>query len=574
MGGGTVLHEAIRLGANVVGIDIDPIPVLQTKATLRLSTATHKEKVYHRFFNELRSRMDGLYATTCPACGGQAELQFLLYGLRKQCSCRDVLMLDDLTVRQDSPNDVTLCPACGTVRTGGRHECRTAGTPFLVPKSVKTCGICGKEFREALSVPFVGRYEPVVVVGHCPVHGQFYTPPTEHDCACMANARMQARDLDFTSGGTFVVPEGPKSSDLLARRIESFLDLFSPRQLLYIWHCRDLLSEAPRGDRLWLAMLVSTSLEFNSLLCGYKGGARGRPGAIRHVFSHHAYSFPYTALENNPVFSGRTSGTLNRLFEDRIFKAAKWAMRPVERRMTSNNPTKVSIVGEIDGGVEVSSWEQLNEGSRRFLLRQANSAVAAIPEGIADHVVTDPPYYDSVQYSDLSNFFRVWLRFLLPGEADWDYDDSGSAVSNAHCSGRQTYLETLTGIWRTCRHALKPGGRIVFTYHHWRAEAWADLTMSLLRVGLELVNRYVVASENPISVHIRQLKALKHDTVLVLRTARPQIPATEWSPPGSVNKEDSYAFCRDCGSVLGWLLRSAWDEQRVRGEWRRLLAED
>lgn len=29
MGGGTILHEAIRLGANVIGYDIDPIPVLQ-----------------------------------------------------------------------------------------------------------------------------------------------------------------------------------------------------------------------------------------------------------------------------------------------------------------------------------------------------------------------------------------------------------------------------------------------------------------------------------------------------------------------------------------------------------------
>ena len=34
MGGGPTLHEAIRLGANVIGVDIDPIPVLQTKAGL------------------------------------------------------------------------------------------------------------------------------------------------------------------------------------------------------------------------------------------------------------------------------------------------------------------------------------------------------------------------------------------------------------------------------------------------------------------------------------------------------------------------------------------------------------
>lgn len=34
MGGGTTLHEAIRLGANVIGADIDPIPVVQARASL------------------------------------------------------------------------------------------------------------------------------------------------------------------------------------------------------------------------------------------------------------------------------------------------------------------------------------------------------------------------------------------------------------------------------------------------------------------------------------------------------------------------------------------------------------
>jgi hypothetical protein len=82
-------------------------------------------------------------------------------------------------------------------------------------------------------------------------------------------------------------------------------------------------------------MLVSTSLEFNSLLCGYKGGDKRRPGAIRHVFSHHAYSFPYTALENNPAFSGNTSGTIGLLFRDRIEVGAEWAEMPVERKPTS-----------------------------------------------------------------------------------------------------------------------------------------------------------------------------------------------------------------------------------------------
>ena len=43
MGGGTTLHEAIRLGANVIGADIDPIPILQARATLTTLSLTDLE---------------------------------------------------------------------------------------------------------------------------------------------------------------------------------------------------------------------------------------------------------------------------------------------------------------------------------------------------------------------------------------------------------------------------------------------------------------------------------------------------------------------------------------------------
>src|SRR5258706_11582796 len=125
---------------------------------------------------------------------------------------------------------------------------------------------------------------------------------------------------------------GPKSSDLLTRRIEHYSDLFTVRQLLYLGIAKKLIDGVEPKHRFWLAMLISTSLEFNSALCGYKGSERRRPGAIRHVFSHHAYSFPYTSLENNPVFSRRTSGTLRRLFDDRIKDASVWAGTPIERK--------------------------------------------------------------------------------------------------------------------------------------------------------------------------------------------------------------------------------------------------
>ncbi|HNS40412.1 MAG TPA: hypothetical protein PKJ56_09230, partial [Promineifilum sp.] len=49
MGGGTTLHEAIRLGASVMGVDVDPIPVLQARATM----TDHSVKSLQAAFNHL-----------------------------------------------------------------------------------------------------------------------------------------------------------------------------------------------------------------------------------------------------------------------------------------------------------------------------------------------------------------------------------------------------------------------------------------------------------------------------------------------------------------------------------------
>ena len=50
MGGGTTLHEAIRLGANVIGADIDPIPVAQVRATLTQVELADLQIAFNQFF--------------------------------------------------------------------------------------------------------------------------------------------------------------------------------------------------------------------------------------------------------------------------------------------------------------------------------------------------------------------------------------------------------------------------------------------------------------------------------------------------------------------------------------------
>ena len=60
VGGGTILHEAIRMGANVIGVDIDPIPVLQVRASLNWVPISQKVKTFEVFFNALRGALCSL----------------------------------------------------------------------------------------------------------------------------------------------------------------------------------------------------------------------------------------------------------------------------------------------------------------------------------------------------------------------------------------------------------------------------------------------------------------------------------------------------------------------------------
>ncbi len=190
-------------------------------------------------------------------------------------------------------------------------------------------------------------------------------------------------------------------------------------------------------------------------------------------------------------------------------------------------------------------------------------------------MVTDPPYYDSVQYSDLSNFFRVWLRRFLPFDADWHYDHFSSAVSEGGTSDGRKYGEVLGEIWKKCYLALnKEHGRLIFTYHHWNSDAWTELTLSLKSSRFGLVNRYVVFSENPVSVHIMGFKSLKHDTILVLKPNTGKMSSYKWAKPSRIDTTDSYTFCHDCGTALGWFLENDLSEENIRDEWKLLIGEN
>jgi putative DNA methylase len=569
MGGGTTLHEAIRLGANVIGMDLDPIPILQARATLTEYPLPELEEAFATLYASLRDDLAEYYQTTCPHCSTTAESWYLLYGARRSCSCGELLIVDSLIIRQEPDGSVIrLCAQCRRVLAGKEScDCSVVADVPLIERGTAVCPTCQQKYIEDKSAPYFTRYEPLVVSGHCPQHGLFLRSIDQPTSRALQRAddlrpQLRFRRQDFT------VEPGRKSVQLLRRGIDNYLDLFSSRQLLVLRWAIDLLPHFPAPVQLNLALLLSTSLEFNSLLSGYKGKSTRRPGAIRHAFAHHAYSFPYTALENNPLYPRKSSGTLLKLFHARIRRGRSWAKKPRERDISGPKARFVEITGERDAGKEVMNFSTLHAGSHRFLLRQGSAVHIDLPDNSVDAIVTDPPYFDSVQYSDLSAFFRTWLRQMLPQFGEWHVDLQASAVDPHNNDRESRYAELLSQIFTECHRVLRQDdGRLIFTFHHWNPKGWAALTNGLKQAGFTLLNRVVVHSENPISVHIARMNALTHDAILVLATAA-TTRRSKWSRPAAIDTGSSAQFCTDCTTLLGWMLDSNLTADEIGQIWR------
>ncbi|MDX1413784.1 MAG: hypothetical protein R3293_06305, partial [Candidatus Promineifilaceae bacterium] len=245
---------------------------------------------------------------------------------------------------------IRLCSGCRQVLTGSDPcPCARPQEIPVIERSRSTCPQCRQTYQEDFSLPYYARFEALAVAGHSRQHKLFFRAVDAATQASLQRADDQRSSLPFHAPD-FIVEHGRKSIQLQRRGIRSYLDLFSSRQLLVTARAIELL---PRANlpRLNLALLLSTALEFNSLLCGYKGKNKRRPGAIRHVFAHHAYTFPYTALENNPLYPRKASGTLQKLFHARIRRARRWALQPRERDLTRSEAAFIDIVGEVDQGI-------------------------------------------------------------------------------------------------------------------------------------------------------------------------------------------------------------------------------
>lgn len=201
-----------------------------------------------------------------------------------------------------------------------------------------------------------------------------------------------------------------------------------------------------------------------------------------------------------PMGYGPWTSTTANLADALSWKAAPWdvvsneflsANHPELRPLLTGKSEK-TVIGDpcASGGTT-----ELSCGSATELASKAGATY--------DLVITDPPFGGLLHYSELSDFFYVWLRLVLkeryPDIFSAEYTPKTlEAVANR---ARQPddadayYQRLLTASWREAHRILKPAGILAFTFHHSEDEPWVSVLESLFEAGFYLEATWPIRSD-------------------------------------------------------------------------------
>ncbi|MDJ0556932.1 MAG: DNA methyltransferase, partial [Microcoleaceae cyanobacterium MO_207.B10] len=135
-----------------------------------------------------------------------------------------------------------------------------------------------------------------------------------------------------------------------------------------------------------------------------------------------------------------------------------------------------------------------------------------------DAIITDPPYFDFVHYSELSDFFFAWLSPLLkdsyPEFSKCDSSDRGEVQDkDSHVFARQ-----LGAVFSECRRVLKDDGVLIFSFHHSKVEGWAAICKAITIAGMVVVAAHPVHGELRAATPKKTTKApISIDAILICK---------------------------------------------------------
>lgn len=246
----------------------------------------------------------------------------------------------------------------------------------------------------------------------------------------------------------------------------------------------------------YLALGVDKICDYCNVLCQWRNNLE----TVGHVFARQALPMLWDYVEGNPITGA--SGTWK--------GSVEW----------------------IATTLEICT----NFSSASSNVTQSSATSLPYPDNYFDAIFTDPPYYDNVPYSYLSDFFYVWLKrtvgdlYLYPELFSTPLTPKGQeivAYSNIEAcpeqsrrsgfeAGKKYFEDMLKKAFQEIHRVLKPDGIAVIVYAHKSAEGWETLVNSLLDSGLIMTGAWPLHTEMGARLNAKETASLASSGFILL----------------------------------------------------------
>ncbi|MEM3697683.1 MAG: DUF1156 domain-containing protein [Candidatus Bathyarchaeia archaeon] len=540
-GGGAIPFEALRLGCEAFALEYNPVAVLILKAVLEYpqkfgKTTNGKQEHLHLTNKKLvedvqkwgkwvleeskkeigkffLSDPDGsipvafIWARTIkcqnPSCQVEIPLMRQFWLARKENKKIAIKMLVDkkdkkIDFKIVHGKDIDFDPSQGTARKG-----------------TAICPMCGSATRSISKLAKAGKIgqKLIAVVLYNGKKGKLYRVANERDKQMFSEAEQYLEEKVKNWKGNFsMIPDeptpegkGPGAERAFSVRnygLNTWGELFNSRQKLVLATFAEKIrfvykrlneetcdTEYNKAVCTYLALVLSRVADFSNILCEWHNTWE----FTAHLFSRQALQMKWDYSELN-IFSPILTGTWESM------------LRQIQRAIEASCIETPSSTCVIEGTATRLPYE----------------------EGYFDAVITDPPYYDNVPYSDLSDFFYVWLKRTV-GElypemfATYLTPKSQEIVvhtlrhGNSMEKAKRFFEDMLTESFKEMCRVLKPEGIAVVVFAYKSTEAWETIINSLLKSGLVLTASWPVHTEMKARLRAMESAALASSVYMVCR---------------------------------------------------------
>lgn len=548
-GSGSIPLEALRLGCETYSNDYNPVAVLIQKCVLeypqRYGKSNQKEIIedkQNKLTNDIKKWASWIQEQI------QKELGFLYpideegyiplgYIWAKTINCQnpkcgiEIPLLGNYWLCKKENRKISLMP----IIEGNQITFKIVGdgyTPIppefdpniaMVRNATVECPACksiiaGKNTRKLFQEGHVSQKMIAVVSYHPQRKGKKYSIPNDihYKLYQKSEELLESEKVKYLDiWGCEPVPDEPtpdgrgrgaeRAFSLHLYNLFKWGDLFNARQKLVMIHFTNLIRrsyeemtkegydhEYAKIISCYLAFILDKVSNYYSTLSRWKSSGE----SVGDVFSRPIISMIYDYVEGNPI-SG-TSGSWN--------NSVHLLLKTIN--FCSNASDKYAIV------------------------TQASATELPYQNEFFDAVFTDPPYYDNIPYSYLSDYFYVWLKrsigqlypelFSTPLTPKNNEIVAYSNKEGGFEAGKKFFENMLKKSFKEMHRVLKTNGIAIIVYAHKSTEGWETLINSLLDSNLVITGAWPINTEMKGRFRAMESAALASSIYIIARKIKRQ----------------------------------------------------